>query len=312
VAAPHCRRSLILLGLGLAFVATACATPSATPETRASLAQELERAIAGFDGTVGLYVNHLQTNEQYAHKADERFPTASMIKVPIMATLFDRIDRGELSYSKKLKWDRKRIYPGHDLLAKVVDGEQISLEQLLVLMLAFSDNTASLWLQELAGTGTRINEWLAHNGYSNTRMNSRTPGRKRDWEKFGWGQTTPREMARLLVQIWTGRGFTHAAAETMHRHLTRSVLTHGALEEIPPDVQVASKQGAVSASRSEVFLVHAPHGAYVCCVITKKQADQSWQRHNAGYQLIRRVSRVLWQHFEPQSGWAPPRDIERF
>ena len=57
----------------------------------------------------------------------------------------------------------------------------------------------------------------------------------------------------------------------------------------------------MSRSRSEVVLVNAPSGDYVFCVITKDQADTSWEPNNAGYVLLRQVSAALWEHFEPGS-----------
>jgi beta-lactamase class A len=77
------------------------------------------------------------------------------------------------------------------------------------------------------------------------------------------------------------------------------------LSQIPPTVQAATKQGAVDQSRSEVVLVNAPGGDYVFCVITKNQKDISWEADNGGYTLIRTVSRMLWQYFEPHSMWRP-------
>ena len=262
---------------------------------------KLRRDVAGFDGVVGVYAVDLVSGAELAIRADEVFPTASMIKVPILCALFDRIGRGELDYRAKLTWSKKRIYPGNDLLAKLEDGQKVSMRTLVHLMEALSDNTASLWLQELAGTGTRINEWLAANGYRATRMNSRTPGRKEDWKRYGWGQTSPREMTRLVLQIRAGRGFAEQHAKEMYRQLCRSLWDQTAIAELPPSVQVASKQGAVSASRSEVFVVEAPSGPYACCVITKRQADKSWKPDNAGYELLRRVSRGLWRVFETDS-----------
>ena len=66
-----------------------------------------------------------------------------------------------------------------------------------MLMLTMSDNTASLWLQSLDGTGTRINSILNNLRFHHTRINARTPGRKEDSTNYGWGQTTPREMATI-------------------------------------------------------------------------------------------------------------------
>ena len=94
----------------------------------------------------------------------------------------------------------------------------------------------------------------------------------------------------------------------MYRILTRIYWNDEALSQIPPTVQAASKQGAVSHSRSEVVLVNAPSGDYVFCVITGNQADRSGEDSNEGYVLLRTIARLLWTIFEPASTWQPPED----
>ena len=181
-----------------------------------------------------------------------------------------------------------------------------------MLMITTSDNTAALWLQSLAGTGTVINQWLADHGFDSTRVNSRTPGREASRATYGWGQTTPREIARLLVMIREGRAVSPAASQEMYRILTRIYWNGVALSQLPPWVQAASKQGAVDHSRSEVVLVNAPSGDYVFSIITKNQEDDSWAPDNAGWVLIRRLSALLWQYFEPHHPWSPAPGAERF
>lgn len=290
----------ICLLLLLPLTALAC-----TPDRSLTLQHELEQLFEDFDGRAGVYVRHLTTGELVAIAADSLFPTASMIKVPIMLAVFDSIERGELSYDQTLMYADSLRYPGEDLLGSFRDGEEVQLSKLVMLMLTMSDNTASLWLQDLGGTGTAINRWLDQNGYSGTRMNSRTEGRRPDWERYGWGQTTPREMAELLVQIRQGRAVSPAASAEMYRALTRTYWNDEALSQLPPWVQAASKQGAVSASKSEVVLVNAPSGDYVFCVITDAQGDTRWAPDNEGYRLIRSVSRLLWETFEPGDAWTP-------
>ena len=70
--------------------------------------------------------------------------------------------------------------------------------------------------------------------------------------------------------------------------------------------------GAVNQARSEVVLVHAPHGEYVYCVMTKNQKDESWERTNEGYTLLRTVGALLWHHFEPKSTWKPAEGYEKW
>ncbi len=276
------------------------------------LVVKLEELIKNFPGDVGIYVRHLSSGRTAAVQADEIYPTASMIKVPILVTLFNKIALGELEYLGEQVYADSLLYPGEDILGSFKAGEKIALSKLVMLMITMSDNTASLWCQKLAGSGVEINKFLAANGFEKTRMNSRTPGRKRDWEKYGWGQTTPRELAELLVAIREDKIVNRVACEEMYRILCNIYWNGEALSQIPPYVQVASKQGAVNQSRSEVVLVNGPSGDYVFCIITKNQKDESWKYDNEGYVLIRMVSSLLWKYFEPGSDWQPPTDLEKW
>jgi beta-lactamase class A len=269
------------------------------------LTEKLQALLNGFQGDAGIYVRHLRTNKTVAINADTLFPTASMIKIPITIGVFDKIERGELKYDSTLVYHDSLLYEGEDILGSFKSGEKISLSKAMMLMITTSDNTASLWCQHLAGTGTAINAWLAKNGLVHTRVNSRTPGRESNRAKYGWGQTTPREMAELVVKIREGKVISPRASERIYRNLIRIYWDRESLSQIPPYVQAASKTGALDRSKSEVVLVNAPHGDYVFCVISKNLQDQRWVRENAGYVLLRNVSRTLWEYFEPDSKWKP-------
>lgn len=284
--------------------------PSGKPDRQ--LEEKLATLTKDFKGDVGIYVRHLKSGKTAAILADSLFPTASMIKVPIMVGLFDKIKKGELDYHATLTYRDSLLYPGEDLLGAFKDSASVALSKVVMLMITTSDNTASLWCQQLAGTGTAINAWLEKNGFQQTRVNSRTPGRQASQRMYGWGQTTPREMAELLVRIRQGQAVSPDASERMYRNLTRIYWDGEALSQIPPTVQVASKQGAVNQSRSEVVLVNAPSGDYVFCVITKNQKDESWVSNNEGFMLLRKISQVVWQHFEPKSGWSPAAGAEHW
>lgn len=276
------------------------------------LTNELQELVKGFNGTVGIYVKNLKTGKTAAFNADTIFPTASMIKVPITIGLFNKINSGALKYDSILTYKDSLLYEGEDILGSFKNNEKVALSKVAMLMITTSDNTASLWCQSMAGKGTAINEWLGTNGFQYTRVNSRTPGREANRKLYGWGQTTPREIAELLVRIRKNEVISPSISERIYRNLIRIYWDGEALSQIPPYIQVASKQGAVDQSRSEVVLVNAPHGDYVFCIITKNQKDQSWKPDNEGYVLIRRLSSLLWNYFEPNYGWKPAEGSERF
>jgi beta-lactamase class A len=99
-----------------------------------------------------------------------------MIKIPLVIGVFNKIEKGELDYHAELTYRDSLLYPGVDILGSFRDGEKIELSKVIMLMLTMSDNTASLWCQQLGGTGITVNSWLFENGFRNTRVNSKTPG----------------------------------------------------------------------------------------------------------------------------------------
>lgn len=272
--------------------------------TDRNLTRKLATALEGFHGDVGVYVRNLRTNRTVEIKADTIFPTASMVKVPILCGVFDKLDQGELQYDQILTY-RDSLHYDDGIVGSLRDSAQIPLPYVLMLMETVSDNTGSLWLQALAGGGETINECLAAHGFENTRVNSRTPGRQDAQNTYGWGQTTPREMAELVAQIRAGKIISPDVSERMYRLLGRQFWDGDALSQIPPTIQVIAKNGAVNQSKSEVVLVHAPHGDYVFCINTKNQTDERWQPDNEGRVLVRTISRLIWNHYEPKCDWKP-------
>jgi beta-lactamase class A len=297
----------------LAVICVGCVVFSSNAQREDTrLKRQLMQLTNSFHGDIGIYVRHLSSGKTAMINADTIFPTASMIKIPITIGMFNKIEKGQLEYDSVLIYKDSLLYAGEDILGSFKNDEKISLGKVLMLMITTSDNTASLWCQSLAGGGSEINKWLEENGFKDTRINSRTSGREANRSKFGWGQTTPKEMAELLVKIREGKVISPRASERIYRNLIRIYWDSQALSQIPPFVQVASKSGAVNQSRSEVVLVNAPHGDYVFCVITKNQEDESWNSTNEGITVVRKVSALLWNYFEPKSKWKPAEKIEEW
>jgi beta-lactamase class A len=296
--------------LALAFAASSplAAQRQSQPHPDAALTATLRSLTTGFHGKVGIYVRNLRTGATVEMDADSVFPTASIVKVPILLTLMDQVEHGRLRLDSTVAYPDTLHYrygESTDMVGYMQAGDTLPVRELAFLMLTISDNFASLWLQGLVGGGATVNEWLAANGFQQTRVNSRTPGREEARSRFGWGQTTPREIADAFVRIREGRAVSPAASEEMYRMLGKAYWDKVALAEIPPTVNAISKQGFVDRSRSEVLLANAPTGDYVLAVFTRDQADTSYTADNEGSRLIRAVSRAVYERFNPRDPWRP-------
>jgi beta-lactamase class A len=281
-------------------------------KTDKKLENKLQALVDSFHGTAGIYVRNLKTGKIAAINADTVFPTASIVKVPILVGIFKKIEQGKFTYHQPLVYRDSAARGGSGLMQYFKDSTKTDLSNVISLMITHSDNTAAVWCEKLAGGGIEINKWLEENGFQWTRVNARTPGRESNNKEFGWGQTTPREMAELLILIREGKTISPAASERMYRILTHVFWDEYALSQIPPYVQSASKQGMVDASRSELVMVNAPHGDYVFYVATKNNQDKKWEPENEAWELARKVSSLLWNYFEPEYGWKPAEGSEKY
>jgi beta-lactamase class A len=270
---------------------------SLAQKTDKKLASQIKDLLKGFHGEAGVYVHDLKKNKTVSINADSIFPTASMIKIPILIGIMDKIEKGELQYHQPLIYKDSLLYAGEDILGSFKNDEKIEMSKMMMLMLTMSDNTASLWLQTLAGTGTRINELLDSLGMKVTRVNSRTSGRQTNQAQYGWGQTTPYEMATLMEKIVKGEVINKEASAKMLRLLGRNYWDEEAISQIPTDVFIASKSGAVDESRNEVLFVNGKHCRYIFCICTNHNEDQSWTSNNKAWELTRKLSKMLWENY---------------
>jgi beta-lactamase class A len=288
-----------------AFIFLLVSTTSFSQKTDRRLQKNIGDLVKGFNGDVGVFVYDLRSGKIAAVDADTIFPTASMVKVPILIGLMHKIHNGDLAYHQEMLFtDSVRYSEGQEILASFKDSTKIALNELMMLMMSMSDNGASLWLQGLSGGGIQINKYMDSLGMKYTRVNSRTPGREENYQEYGWGQTTPKEMATLMKMIVENKIIDKQISERMLRLMSRQFWDEDAISQIPPNVFVADKSGAVDASRDEVLYVKGSH-PYIFCICTKNNKDTSWETGNEAWVLTRKLSALLWKYFNPRSSWEP-------
>src|SRR5690348_15662616 len=163
-------------------------TADAQYQTDKKLEKKLSVLLSSFHGTAGVYVRNLKTGKEAAINADTIFPTASIVKIPILVGVFKKIKEGDYTYHQSFTYRDSIARGGSGLMQFFKDSTPTDLRTMVSLMLAHSDNTAAVWCEKLAGGGTEINSWLKDNGFKYTRVNARTAGREQENKEYGWGQ----------------------------------------------------------------------------------------------------------------------------
>jgi beta-lactamase class A len=84
----------------------------------------------------------------------------------------------------------------------------------------------------------------------------------------------------------------------MLRLLGRNYWDENAVSEIPSDVFVASKNGAVNPSRNEILFVNGRGRRYILSVFTQNNKDVSWNETNEAWVLTKELSKLVWNSLD--------------
>jgi beta-lactamase class A len=183
----------------------------------------------------------------------------------------------------------------------------LTLKDVLTMMIVVSDNTATNLAIDDLGL-ENIDERIRWMGLQNTWLYKKVfmdpvPPVPADQPTFGLGKTTAREMAAIMRRFATcdlnapgvttqpsqsDRALCDVAVDMLKNQSDR--------EGIPRylgDLTVASKGGAVDASRSDVGIVYAKNGPIVISAYTYDNKDQSWTPDNSGRLLIAKLSKAI-------------------
>lgn len=282
-----------------------------------TLKSQLDNISEQFHGRLGYSVYALDSGESIGRREDERFPTASTIKVAIALEAVREVDSGKRTWSDlhELPPAAKRgVNDASEWTYFMKDGLKMNLDAYVNLMITYSDNLAARVLREWLGT-VEIDKTLESLGLKDTRLLSSAPPEatalRRLNGQFGMGMTTPREMSRLLNLIYQRRAASPAASERLLRMMCHQYWDDLSGTTVPVGTSAAIKNGAISRSRSEVAIVFSPH-PYILAIYTDNQKDQRWVRQNEGEETIRTMSKLIWSNREPNLHYAPPVGYERF
>lgn len=146
------REFLFALGAGAATAASQ------------NLLDKWQRIAAATDGTVGAAALHLNSGQLVSLNGDERFPLASVCKLPIAMNLLALVDEGKFTPDQEIEVLPRDVSSSVSDIAKRWPAQRrFPLAELIGLMVSHSDNTAVETLFRIGGEGramaARFGEW---------------------------------------------------------------------------------------------------------------------------------------------------------
>jgi beta-lactamase class A len=184
-------------------------------------------------------------------------------------------------------------------------GASFPLRDAVRLMMVYSDNTATNLVLDrigIASTGARMQAW----GFPQTKIyakvfkGSTTSIDPEGTKKFGLGSTTARDMVGLLEKLHRKNVATPEACQEMIGHMKKCDDKTKLKRFLPEGIEVAHKTGTVNDIKTDAGILYLPSGPVAVCVLTARNADQSYKTDNAANVLIGEVGRAVYEHFAPR------------
>lgn len=270
--------------------------------------RRMEASLGG--GILGVAATFLPTGESVFFQADEMFPTASVIKIAIVAELFTQASEGRVSLDTPVTVTAQEHVAGSGVLALLTPGLVLPLRDLAMLAICVSDNTASNLCLAAAGGPEAVNARMrADWGMTQTTIHRPIRFRLAASDPPHTATGTPRDMLALVTLLAQGRVHSPAVSENVLRlmaHVPGGELLPRYLEVNPyaddlnaarPPFLARHKTGAVTGVRNDAGLLTRGEETLAVCVYTKQGSDPRWTAANTGTEAVARVGKALCDHF---------------
>jgi beta-lactamase class A len=289
-------KSPVLVWVLLAAFAsqTVSAQQPISPKERL-LFQKLDATIhetdRSLDGVMGVYLLDLATGNTLALNADESFPTASTIKIAILAELFHQAQQGKLNLNDSYTLQSSDLVPGSGIAGSLTPGvTRLTLRDVAALMISVSDNSMTNVIINRVGM-ENVNALLESLGLTHTRLRRKMMDVKAAAEGRE-NVSTPREVALLLEALYKGKVLNKQFTEDFFNLLSVHKESY-VPRNLPEDLRIANKPGELEGVRNDCGIVFTGKRPYAICVMT------TYVRHEreAG-DAIARISAAAWTMFD--------------
>ena len=288
---------------------------------------EMDAIASEFDGRMGFFLEDITTGEKHEYAARQRYPTASVCKITVMAELFRQDAEGVLSLDDRKPLEDRYSTHGSGRLKLMQDEPEITLRDYCRMMITISDNMATDLLMETVDI-PNINAFLDRLDCSNTRT-SVTMGRyhyrmtyqddlptnrandvlqaeasaagANDYKSVSYSDSpennvaAPGEMGSIMKRMYEGALVSPDASCEMIEMMKNARDDRMIRRDLPREIVVAQKSGSSGRIKGNVGIVYLPSGPMIISAFATANSNDV-----RADEAIAEVCRLAYSAFCPE------------
>lgn len=220
------------------------------------------------EGVWSVYAKNLDSNSIKVNINNKQMQSASLIKLFIMATAYEEIEKETLNKSE------------------VIDDIRIMINR--------SDNDAANRMIDRLGFD-KINNYISTHGYTSTQIHRKMLQGTENGDNY----TSVLDVGKLLEEMYRGRCVSESASQEMIEILKSQTLTSKIPAGVPSGVQTANKTGELSTVENDAAIVYKEGAPYVVVIMSNELTNTAEARNN-----IKEMSSMIYDMIDTSSSSA--------
>lgn len=232
-------------------------------------------------GIYAIGIKNLKTGDEYYYNETQKFQTASIYKLWVMATVFQFIQDGKLQVDQTLSQNVTTLNQAFEIASSSATLQEgaitMTVNDAIEQMVEISSNYAA-YLLTYAVKINPVNNFIHSLGLSNSNMESDS-------------YTTIADTVLFYEKLYKGEIVSPIASKKMLEILKKQQLNDRIPKYLPSEIDIAHKTGELDTVKHDAGIVYSPKGEYIIVLMS----DTDDLTHAA--EIEAQISKKVWEYF---------------
>jgi len=285
--------SIVLLGIS-------CTRTSKLEPLKVKINAIIEKA----DGTVGVAIKNLETDDTLSFNNSNNFPMQSVYKFPLALAVLNQVDKNVYTLDQKFHICKSDLLPNtwSPLREKYPEGNvDITLSEIISYTVSQSDNNGCDILFRLIGGANIANDFIHEIGISEISIKGTEEEMHKDWNVQFTNWCKPTAMVGLLEKFYGQEILKDSSTNFLWKQMVGTTTGPKRLKGLLPEgTTVAHKTGSsgknegLSAAVNDVGIIILPNGQHVAVAVF---VSNSKAEDEVSEKVIADISKALFDFY---------------